>query len=59
MGFDFPHSSGDKPMPPERKCPQCGFPMWLDVDEWVCDECQHTEPTEDKDREDDEDLQDE
>ena len=44
--------------PAERKCPQCGFPMWLDIDEWVCDECQYTEPAEDKDCEDDEDLQD-
>jgi hypothetical protein len=30
--------------------------MWLDLDEWVCDECQHTEPAK---AEDDEDLQDE
>jgi hypothetical protein len=30
--------------------------MWLDVDEWVCDECEYTEPVEDEDRED---LQDE
>jgi ribosomal protein S27AE len=52
MGFDFPHS-GEKTMPLEKPCPKCGFPMWLDLDEWVCDECEYTEVFED-----DEDLQD-
>ena len=40
----------------ERKCPECGFPMWFDLDEWVCYECHHTEPAK---AEDDDDLQDE
>ena len=39
----------------DKPCPKCGFPMWLDVDEWICDECQYTEPVEDNR----EDLQDE
>ena len=38
-----------------KPCPECGFPMWLDLGEWVCYECQHTEPMEP----DDEDIQDE